>query len=261
MVPGSVPEAAALGEKPGFAFLGGGTYLNRKNGAQGLTLISLEKLGLSSIESGAQGVSLGAAASFQSVLDCPDAPPGVRRAVSLTASRTLRNMMTIGGEAALRSSSSALLAVLVCLGAQVRIFGRRKPVEMVEYIGQEVRGLILSILIPAEDAVRLSAVAVLRRTSHAPAGLVVAVSVAGREPVRGVRITAGDNAAGPVRLRKTEAALEGRPLPDKETIEQAVGAELSPQADIHASAAYKRYMAGVIAADLLHGLLSAGGKA
>jgi probable selenate reductase FAD-binding subunit len=256
--PETVTEAASLGSRPGFAFLGGGTWLVPKQSSSELTLVSLERLGLSSIETNPSGLVLGATAVFQSLLDSPDMPKVIRRAASFASSRTLRAMMTIGGEIALRSPCSALLAAFLCLGAQVRLAGKRKTAGMEDYIGGKTAGLILAALVPADELARAADAAVLRRTSHAPSSLVAAASVRGLDPVRGIRIVIGDSAGGMRRLGGAEKALEGRALPQKGAIEEAVRREFAPKPDIHASAEYKLYMAGVMIADILHGLPAGG---
>jgi len=256
--PETVTQAAALGSKPGFAFLGGGTRLVPKLGSSELTLISLEKLGLSSIEKKPSGLVLGATAVFQSLLDHPDMPKAIRRAASFVSSRTLRAMMTIGGELALRSPCSALLAALVCLGAEVRLARKPKTTVIEEYIGGKASDLILSALVPADELVRAADASVLRRTSHAPVSLAAAASARGLDPVQGIRIVIGDPAGGMQRLGGAEEALEGRALPQKGVIEETVRRGFAPMPDIHASAEYKLYMAGVMIADILHGLLAEG---
>ena len=57
-----------------------------------------------------------------------------------------------------------------------------------------------------------------------------------------------------LRLADAENALEGSPLPREEQVESLVRAAFWPTSDMHASTEYKRHLAGVYAADLLHGL-------
>jgi probable selenate reductase FAD-binding subunit len=257
--PKTVKRAAELGSKPGFAFLGGGTRLNGKNSSTDITLVSLENLGLSSIEKGPAELSLGATVILQSIMDHPDIPWSVRGAVSLYPSRTLRNMMTVGGELGSRSPCSPLLAALTCLDAEVRLALKRKTVGIEEHIGGASPELILAALVRGEGLRRSCRTEVLRRTSHAPASLVAAVAVSRRDPVLSIRIVVGDREGAMTRLRGAEKALEGRPLPGKGIIEDEVRKNFSPKPDIHASAEYKLYMAGVMIADMLDGLCAGGG--
>jgi CO/xanthine dehydrogenase FAD-binding subunit len=71
-----------------------------------------------------------------------------------------------------------------------------------------------------------------------------------------VRVVVSDCREQRVRLLAVERALEGSALPAKSRIEESVGTAFAPAADIHASSAYKRYMAGILVADALHALAS-----
>jgi CO/xanthine dehydrogenase FAD-binding subunit len=75
---------------------------------------------------------LGAAATFQQVLDAPGVPEVVRAAMIATASRTLRNMITVGGELGLCPPDSVLIPVLASLDAQGHVAGRRS-LGIIEY--------------------------------------------------------------------------------------------------------------------------------
>ena len=248
--PETVQEALKARKLPGSAFLGGGTWLNSPRGKGTLVLISLEKLDLDSIESTRSRCVLGAMATFQKVIDNPDAPPAIRAALSLTASRTLRNMMTIGGEIALHPEDSALVPLLVALEAQVSVAGQKKPVPIPAYIANANGGLVLSISI-AEPALP-SALKAVSRTSHSPRSLVVAACARTVQPrLNGLRLVASDCRGTMTRLSSIENRFEGGPLPPASEIENALGDEFSPRPDIHASSLYKLSMTRALAADIL----------
>jgi putative selenate reductase FAD-binding subunit len=254
--PRTVAEAVRMRSRPDSAYLGGGTWLNSMHAVASASLISLENLGLGSIQKEDSRCVVGATVTFQQAIDSVDAPRAVRDALALTASRTLRNMSTIGGELALRLPQSVLLPVLLALDAGVRLATRRKPIGFEEFLRDHWEDLVLEVLL--QDAFRPCGVARLSRTSHSPRSLVVAVSrrstVAGdgSGPVlRGLRLVAGDCQGQPVRLREVEDALEGEPLPPRDGLEEMIRAAFSPRPDMHASAEYKKYMAGVLAAELL----------
>ena len=71
-----------------------------------------------------------------------------------------------------------------------------------------------------------------------------------------LRVVAGDCVADARRLTEVEEAFEGKAVPPKPEIEEMVKNHFSPKGDFHAGAAYKRYMAGVGLADILHGFSS-----
>ena len=258
--PRSVQEALKARSLPHSAYLGGGTWLNASRSETPLTLISLERLGLQGIEADRERCVIGATATLQQVVDHAGVPEVLRSASALTASRTLRNMITIGGEVALHPADSALVPVLLALGAEVSVAGRKKPVPLHAFLSDRSfagTSLVLSVSIP--EPRRKAAVRVVSRTSHSSRSLVVAASAEALQPVvMDVRLIVSDCRGSMARLTKLEAALAGRPLPPRSDIEASTDAELPQQADIHASSQYKGYMTRVLAADALHEM--AGGK-
>ena len=159
-------------------------------------------------------------------------------------------MVTVGGEIALNPFDSALVPVLIAMEADITVAGRKKPLPIEQYLGAGSSGLILSISIPGPS--RPCAVQSVSRTSHSSRSLVVAACAAAVQPgIRGLRIVASDCRGSTVRLQQAEGALEGRPIPPRAEIESTVGRSFVPQPDIHASAQYKLYMVGVLAADVL----------
>jgi CO/xanthine dehydrogenase FAD-binding subunit len=217
--PKTVTEAVRAGSAPGAAYLGGGTWLNSGR-AQGITtLVSLEHLGLDAIHAEGNACVIGAAATFQAIADNPGVPAGLRDAILATASRTLRNMVTLGGELGLRPADSAVVPLLLAMNAEVTLAGRRKPIPLSALVDDNKAGLILSVSVPLRPA---SAVRVLSRTSHAPRSLVVARC--------GDRVAASDC--------QGQTVLLGKP------------GSFQPRADAFASAEYKRYMVDVLVKEL-----------
>jgi putative selenate reductase FAD-binding subunit len=239
--PSTLDEALALGARPGAAYLGGGTWLNSGRAAGVDILVSLENLGLGRVERRGDALVIGAAVTFQEVREAADAPPAVRAAVSFTASRTLRNMVTVGGELGLLPEDSVLVPVLIALEAEIHLAGAA-ALTVEELHRRRPGGLITGVVVP--DG-RRCAVTRLARTTHSPRSLVIAVSLPPSGHGHGrhaPRIVASD-CTGLV-------AVVQRP--------EELAAAFVPRAGIHASARYKSYMAGLLAADLLASLGSAG---
>ena len=254
--PKTIGEAARLARNLGTVVLGGGTWLNSgRGGSSPLALISLEHLGLDFVEWRNASLRIGASATFQQVLDAPGVPEALRDAVAATASRTLRNMVTVGGELGHCPADSVLIPLLATLDARVRIAGGRS-LGIDEYRSARALGPVgLIVEVTASDADAPCAVASLARTSHGCRSLVVAVTAARLHPsVSRVKIVASDCRGQVLRLVDAEEALEGSELPAKDRIEKLVRAAFWPTSDVHASTEYKRYLAGVYAADLLHAL-------
>ncbi len=281
--PKSVPEAVREKTVPGSAWLGGGTWL--ASAGTGVTrLISLESLGLATIEAGAESCVIGSMATFQQIVDDARVPAGLREAARILASRTLRNMCTLGGELGLRADDSALIPMLMALGATVSRAGARRPAPIQTWLEKPTDGLVLSVSVPRAEC----AVTAVSRTSHSPRSVVVAAALVGskaavaaaREGPSG-KVAVGDRRGrggegGPVALEESagKVAVAHEPSSDKVAIvvsdcrgtrlmvsvargsersgvESVVSALFSPKPDIHASAEYKRYIAGVVAADLV----------
>ncbi len=251
--PRTVSEAVRLKSGPRAAYLGGGTWLNTHEADELTTLISLEELGLGRIETARRRCVIGATARLQEIVDAPAVPRAVRAAASLTSSRLMRNMQTMGGELGRCGPDSALIPVLIALNAEVTLAGKRKPVPIEQFCDGRPGDLILSVSV----ALSPCAIRAVSRTSHSPRSLAVAVSFKDCRPVlTDVHVVASDCRGQRLRLHDVERALEGSPLPAKGLVEERVSAAFVPAADIHASSAYKRYLAGVLAADALHALAS-----
>jgi putative selenate reductase FAD-binding subunit len=250
--PRTVREAVRAKAGPGTAYLGGGTWLNSRRSDMPTTLISLEHLGLATIDADGGRFAAGAMVTFQQLADHRSAPPALREAVLLTASRTVRNMKTVGGELGLRPAGSALVPALLALDAEVMRADRKKPVPMTAEPG-DADNLVLGFVVPVTT--RVSAVRAVSRTSHSGASLVAAVSVDSVSPaLTGARVVVSDCRGQTVRLIAVEEALNGSPLPPREQIEGMISRAFAPAADMHGSATYKRYMAGVLVADALYAL-------
>ena len=251
--PGTVGEAVRLKSSPRAAYLGGGTWLNTRESGELTTLISLENLGLGTIETARGRCVIGATARLQEIVDALSVPEALRAAASLTSSRPIRNMQTLGGELGRCAHDSALIPVLIALNAEVSLSGRKKPCPIGQFCKERPADLILSL----SAALLPCAVRAVSRTSHSPRSLVVAVSFKDFRPVlTDVRVVVSDCQGQRMRLQAVEQTLEGRALPAKSLIEEWVGAAFVPTADIHASPAYKRYLAGILTADALHAIAS-----
>jgi putative selenate reductase FAD-binding subunit len=250
--PKSIAEAVKAKSAPGAAYLGGGTWLNSGKAEKVSILISLEHLGLESIKTESGRCVIGASVTFQTLVDSPLVPSALREAARLTPSRTLRNMVTAGGEIGLSPEDSALIPALIALDAEIFLAGRKKPVPIETYLVERRSGLILGLSVGLHS---MAAVQSVSRTSHSPRLLVAAVSVGATVPtVQQPMLILSDCRGLRVRLAAAERKLEGSPMPTRQAIEELARGEFSPQSDLYASAAYKRYIGGVLIADLLGGI-------
>ena len=248
--PATARDAVRAKSVPGSAYLGGGTWLNSGCARGVTTLISLEQLGLDGIRADRDGCVIGAAVTLQQIVDSPIAPAALRAAAGLTASRTLRNMQTVGGELCFRGDDSAIIPVLMVMGAKVSLAARRRPLPVEDYLASKTEDLILSITLP--DVSRPCAVRTLSRTSHSPRSLVAAacMTVSDRA-LREIRVVISDCAGQ--RARILETAAGATELPSRERVEAMVAKAFVPKPDLYLSVS-KGYLAGVLVADTVRAL-------
>lgn len=262
--PSSIDEAVTLGKK-GYVFLAGGTQVNngpfRKWGHRVERVASLDRLRLAGIESDADTVRIGAMATLQEVADHAAVPEALREAARFIPTRSVRNIATIGGNIGANRPDSYVIPALIALAAEVETKDGALSVE--EYVTTEGEDLILAIRIPAVTGVCR---AVKESRSHLSLPVVsaaVRVAIAGNTDAE-VIVAAGCVGPHSRRLIQTERVIrEGwtnangsvdsnaSPASFLSTLEETISQEVTPTTDILGGEAYKRYVNGVVIADLV----------
>lgn len=247
--PASVAEAlrlkASLG--PGAVFLAGGTEVNNLRAPRPSALIDLALLGLGTLDISPLGVRIGAAVTFQQLVDHPEAPWFVRAAAGQMTNRNVRNRATVGGQLGANRSCGDLIPTLLAAEARVSLADRELPVE--RFLEGEP-GLVLSVFVPSTT--RGFGLGNLTRTASDISILAAAASLALEgERVRQPILAIGGVARHVVRLHAVEQALDGRPLPAAAEVEALVAGAVHPIDDLRGSAAYKRQVAAVLGARAL----------
>jgi aerobic carbon-monoxide dehydrogenase medium subunit len=178
--------------------------------------------------------------------------PLLTQAIPHIAHPAIRNRGTIGGSIALADPAAELPACLLALDGEVEITGRSgtRTVAAENFF----RGLFETALAAGEvlTAIRVPiagpgdcfgfAELARRHGDYALVGLAAAAR-AQRNGSRTVRLAYFGVGATPVRARSAEAALADGNL---EAAVAALTRDLDPQPDVHASAAAKRHLAGVL---------------
>jgi carbon-monoxide dehydrogenase medium subunit len=170
----------------------------------------------------------------------------------------IRNRGTVGGSLSHADPAAELPAVAVCLDARLTIRGPRGE----RVIGADAffLGPMTTVLDPAElltevwfpAAARGSGGAWLelarRHGDYALCGVAAVVTLAG-ERVGEARLALSGVGDRPVRAREAEQLLAGEPLTAARLADaaEAVRRAIDPGGDIHATAAYRRRVAGVLA--------------
>lgn len=170
--------------------------------------------------------------------------------LSVLSTRHVRNQSTIGGEIAARQEESVLLPVLLALDAEL-VFGNGETLSIEDYLACPCDRLLTEIII--KDPYRTCAT---RKISRSQAGLTVVTAAVAITDHDGMRIALDGVASKALRLHDVETQnLEGNAL------EQAVANAIFPQEDLRGSVAYKRYITGVLVADLYADCQQAGEEA
>jgi carbon-monoxide dehydrogenase medium subunit len=271
--PASLDETWALLERePDARVLAGGQSLvpalNMRL-ATPAALVDINRLpGLDAIRVGPAGLAIGALCRQETARGSPlvaREAPLLAQALPHVGHLAIRTRGTVGGSVALADPAAELPACLVALDAVVRVASRRGTREVAA--GDFFRGvyttalepgeLVVEVVIPprrpgARDAfLELSR----RHGDYALVGLAVHADLTAGA-VDDLRIVCCGVGSTPVRARGAEAALRGR-RPDAAAVQaaqEALGGELDPPADVHASAALRRHLARVLLARALAAL-------
>jgi aerobic carbon-monoxide dehydrogenase medium subunit len=178
--------------------------------------------------------------------------PLLARAIPHIAHPAIRNRGTIGGSIALADPAAELPACLLALGAEIEITGGagQRIVAAEDFfkgLFETALGagdVLTAIRVPVhQPGARFGFAELARRHGdYALVGLAAAAAVDGGRlgEVRLAFFGVGDRAT---RARQAEAALEAG---DLDAAVAALQHDLSPQTDVHASAATRRHLAGVL---------------
>lgn len=230
--------------------------------AQPALLVDLCKLpGLKEIKIGADGVRLGALVRWRDVLDdqrLASAHPLLREAVSHVAHYQIRNRGTVGGSLAHADPASEMPGIAQACEAEISVMGvaGARVIKAKDFLQGALTTaltadeIITEVHLPAWPAQRRWGFQEFarRRGDFAMAGVALYYDETGGKAgnahigVFGV----GDRAH---RLGKAEAALNGSVVDEAlcVSVGEAAAAEVDPQEDIHASAAYRRALTGTLA--------------
>ena len=248
-------EEAIVAKNGSAVFIAGGTEVNRLGSvaAEGAdTLISLKRCaGLKGMESDAGYLTIGAMCTFQEIAGSEKAPAWLREAALFMASRTKRNMATIGGNIAAKRSDSYLIPALSAAGAVLEIMGtdgRAERIGITEYTDEDSKHdgkLILSVTVP--EKIKLVS---KRYANTAQSHAVLTMSAALGE--EGICMYGAVKNVGLMWFCDLEKTFREDPDVSEEKIIEMVRTctGLHTADDMFGSDAYKRYLIAVTAFDL-----------
>jgi carbon-monoxide dehydrogenase medium subunit len=230
--------------------------------AQPSLLVDLRKLpGLDEIKIGPDGVRLGALVRWRDILDdkrLAGAHPLLQEAVSHVAHYQIRNRGTVGGSCAHADPASEMPGIAQVCEASIAVMGKAgsRTIKAADFFkgalttALEPDEIITEIHLPAWPAARRYGFQEFarRRGDFAMSGIALYYDLDGGKATNahiGV-FGVGDCQH---RLCNAEAALNGQAVDDALAVKvgEAAAAEVEPQEDIHASAAYRRALTGTLA--------------
>jgi aerobic carbon-monoxide dehydrogenase medium subunit len=256
--PDTIEEALRVlgGRKVRAVALAGGTALLADPDSRPQAVVDLSGLGLDYIRQEGHSVAIGAMTTLQTLATSPIVTAItsglLARAAHDTATRTIRNVATIGGTIMAGGPSSDLLAALLVMEATATaasgVVMSVEDMVALQRAPQSMK-LLVEVRLPLPPAPCSGA---LCRVARLPSDQAI-VTVAGvMRAVGGVcqdiRLAAGGVGDAPVRLRAAEDLVRGSQL-DEAITQQAIDAQqtlLSPPADLRGSAEYRRAMMGVL---------------
>jgi carbon-monoxide dehydrogenase medium subunit len=229
--------------------------------AQPSLLVDLRKLpGLKEIKIGPDGVRLGALVRWRDILDdrrLAAAHPLLREAVSHVAHYQIRNRGTVGGSLAHADPASEMPGIAQACDAEISVMGKAgaRTVKAADFFkgalttALEPEEIVTEVHLPAWPAARRYGFQEFarRRGDFAMAGIALYYDLDDGKAAK-AHIGVFGVGDGQRRLARAEAALNGRTVDDAlaVTVGEAAAAEVEPQEDIHASAAYRRALTGTL---------------
>ena len=264
--PASLDEALALMERygaDGRVLAGGQSLVPALNMrlATPVALIDINRLpGLDGISLDQEGLVIGALARHEAVEASPLVArhaPLIAQAMPHVGHRAIRTRGTVGGSVALADPAAELPACLVALDGTVRVAGRgnRRDIPAQRffrgiYTTDLAAGEIVTAVVvpPVQPAWRSRFDELARRHGdYALVGLAAHCRVDGGA-IQEARLAFCGVGATPVGASRAEAALAGR-RPNSDVLAEAgraLGADLDPPGDVHATAALRRHLARVL---------------
>ena len=265
--PATIAEAVALlASHPGEAkVIAGGQSLMPMMAYRLATpslLVDLRKVeGLDNIEIGAKEIRIGAKVRWRDILDdtaLRKAHPLLVAAIGHVAHYQIRNRGTVGGSLAHADPAAEMPGIAVACDALIFMTGKggSRCLRAQDFF----LGALTTALHPDEivTEVRLPAFPTSRRWGFeefarrrgdfALGAVAVFFDVDGLGRSKDVHIGAIGAANRPLRIKTAEDGLNGRALTEALIVDagRAVSAAVDPPDDIHASAAYRRALAGTL---------------
>jgi carbon-monoxide dehydrogenase medium subunit len=262
--PGSVEEAiSVLGAHPNARALAGGQSLvnvMKLRVASPDVLVDLADLeelrGIEATPDG--GLEIGPMATYSDVMlsgHVAERRPIVAEVAAQIADVQVRNRGTMGGNVCSNDPTNHFPPLMVTMGATFTVRGADG--ERVVPTDEFFQGVYMTAVGPGELLTKITIPPATGGDGFAAVAIgkdgtgivTAAATLSGNGSVQSARIALGCVAAVPVRATQMEEALAGHEATEERAraAAQGLGASLDPPDDVHASAAYRRHLAEVLA--------------
>ena len=255
----SVAEAVSKISEPGASYLAGGTEINRLNSlVEASSLVALTRVPeLDFIKVEDAFVEFGAMCTFQKAVEAKETPAYFKEACLYMASRTKRNMATLGGNIAICRDDSYLWPTLLACDASFNLVasnGEKSFVGADFYLEnhEDLKDqLIFSVVIPATCNI-----ASKRYSNTAQSHAVLTMSAS--NGANGLKIAVALKKVGIFTMPALAKSISDG-ASDEEVQAQVKACEAVKIEDdlLFGSAAYRKYLLAVTAYDLSHEVLKA----
>jgi carbon-monoxide dehydrogenase medium subunit len=225
-------------------------------------LVDLRKLeGLDRIDIGKDGVRLGAKVRWRDILDSEVlrmTHPLLVAAIEHVAHYQIRNRGTVGGSLAHADPAAEMPGIAVACDASIAIVGKggSRTVRAADFFVSALTTvlqpdeIITEVRLPAWPSARRWGFEEFsrRRGDFALGAAAVFYDLDGLDRAKDVHIGVIGASNRPRRIKEAEDVLNGRGVTAERIVEagRAVSAAIDPPDDIHASAAYRRSLAGTL---------------
>jgi CO/xanthine dehydrogenase FAD-binding subunit len=225
-------------------------------------LVDLRKLpGLDRVEIGPKEIRIGAKVRWRDILDSATlrkAHPLLVEAISHVAHYQIRNRGTVGGSLAHADPAAEMPGIAVVCDALIDVVGKagarvvRADAFFLSALTTALQAdeIVTHVRLPAWPAARRWGFEEFarRRGDFALGAVAVFYDEDGLGRAKDVHIGVIGASNRPRRIREAEAILNGRGVTEALIVEagRAVSAAVDPPDDIHASAAYRRALAGTL---------------
>ena len=234
-------------------YLAGGTEINRLNSyVDASTLISLKKIPeLKGIFVKKDKLVIGSMTTFQELVESKDVPDYLKEVAHFMASRTKRNMATIGGNIAIMRSDSYIISSLMAACAKLILLDSNNKEEEIclrKYVGEydNYKNMLIKCVIV--DLGRSVYVKRFSNTAQSHAVLTIAFGHTNKDKLA---VAASIKNVGNLDLLELAEKLQNTDLSEEEIVNYMYECKAcNIPSDFFGSEKYKRYLLGVTISDM-----------